>query len=268
MSVTGIELQKSYWAPNHNEKAALLKIGVENLSWKALLRLHHLHCVEVFHSGMRIDQSGQLAQSIVQSEPSSSLSEVILDRLTCAQSPYHSRHCMVWQGDPANSEASIIGLVRNASFTHCGSLEIISLNDKYEPMALDFLSFNEIRGIAFGGPALFRAAKIEFEDERPAQLVWIPLIYGLSWSLEQSHLHDGTMTMFTYSTTVKARTQISIGVGHQDLTCEKEGHATLFGVGSIKMLATMLQMSDPDFDCRCRRRGMDPVEIRSKIQLL
>ena len=49
--VRAVELQRAYWTHNAEEQSQLEARGVEQLSWRERLRLHHLICLQRLASG-------------------------------------------------------------------------------------------------------------------------------------------------------------------------------------------------------------------------
>jgi hypothetical protein len=257
-------LQVAYWSYDEAEKRALEGRPLDALSWPELLRLHHLACLELLRSptGRR-----QLAGRDSDEPLRDGLCRETITRLLCPESPYRERHCEVWRAGPEASEvADMGGPLANASLTHAGCLEVIRLDETDTPTELAFVPFDEIRGVVLGPSALFRMARLAYEDGRE-EIVLVPLLYGLSWLTDEEHLRDGSMTRFCCHVDVPGRgASLGIGVGHQDLMLRgDDGSQMLFGLGSVGEIATSLETSDPNFDAKCRGRGLDPEAIRERI---
>ncbi len=192
----------------------------------------------------------------------------LVQRLLSQDSPYRMRHCDIWQGEAGQSgqrPPDLQGQLRNASLTHLGCLEVIHLGNQNQVRELSFIPFDDIRGVLFAPPSLFRAGKVFYEDSSE-EIVYIPLIYGVSWVTDNKYDHDGTMTRFCCHLRVDGLDMhIGIGIGHQDFLLtvpEAEGEAQIFGLGSIGEIIFALELNDPRFDQKCRSRGLDPSTVR------
>jgi hypothetical protein len=266
-----IELQRSYWQPAPSERSALLARGIDALTWVERLRLHHLLCIELFQKNGRGAEDFDEGSANV---PASSAADRLVasaEQLLSPGSPFRARYTMLWQGpagESENREPDLQGLVRNASLTHLGCLEAITIDEQMQPTGLKFIPFDDIRGVLLGRPSLFRAAKVLYECGRDEEMVCLPLIYGLSWQTGESMLTDGRITRFCCNLSgPPSLGQLAIGLGHQDLfvsTADKQ--MNLVGLGSPGELAIALEMVDPRFDEKCRGRGIDPEEIRKRSE--
>lgn len=267
------ELQQNYWRFDASEKQSLVEKDLANLSWQELLRLNHLCCSEVIGSPAGQKQLGG-ADVNDDSESTRDLDLVfwphVAARLASSESPFRTRHCSVWQGDAGESEArepDHSGKLLNPSLTHFGSLEVICLDENQVPKEIAFVSFDELRGVIFARPSLFRAAKLLYDDGREDEIVWVPLLYGFSHQSSSEHYRDGRMTRFLAHMEVEGVKQsVGIGIGQQDfMVAGGDGNATLFGLGSVGEIMVALEAADPKFDQKCRARGLDPIEVRKHI---
>ena len=195
---------------------------------------------------------------------SQELIKELLAVLTSNDSPYRPRHVAVWQGKAGESDMrkpDLQGVLRNASLTHLGCVEVLRLDSHLQPVEICFVPFDSLRGIRFAGQALFRYAKLLYDDGRSEELVLVPLLYGVSWSTPNAFDQDGTLTRFLCTVHVEGHeSQYSIGVGHQDFLIDGGGQ-TLFGLGSVGELMVALVTDDPRFAEKCRVRGLDPKEV-------
>lgn len=258
-----IHMQQDYWKPNTNEKSMLLTRYPDQLSWSELLRLHHLNCAEILHESNgktpRYDADTVSIDTTLSGE-NYDLYKTLTQRLLAQDSPYRSRHVGVMQGQSTPEQA---GVFRNASATHLGSLEVIWLDEQQHPKSVGFIAFDEIQAVMFANPALFRAAKVFFDDQREPQIVLVPLLYGISWFTKNEYDRNGSMTRFCCHIT-GADKPFSIGIGHQDFTIRDNQNQSLFGIGSVSQIVTSLEMVDPRFDQKCRARGIDPDQVRKQ----
>ena len=251
-----MQLQRTYWTYNPDEKAALLARYPDSLSWSEILRLHHLTCLELLSSEegnaqLMGDQEGSMDAP---KGAAYDLCRELAQRLLSQDSPYRVRHCDIWKGEAGQSgqrPPDLQGQLRNASLTHLGCLEVVHLDEQNHPKELSFIPFDDIRGVLFAQPSLFRAAKVLYEDSRE-EIVYIPLIYGVSWLTDNKYDHDGTMTRFRCHLRFdEFNMAIGIGIGHQDFILtgpEAESIGTLFGLGSIGEIMVALELNDPKFD--------------------
>jgi hypothetical protein len=265
--------QRTYWTYNSAEKAALLNRYPDSLSWPETLRLHHLSCLELLNS-----QEGKAQLMTEQGESfeapegvTSDLCRELTRRLLSENSPYRMRHCSIWQGEAGKSEqrpAGLQGFLRDASLTHLGCLEVIRLDSQFEPKELAFIPFDDIQGVMFAQPGLFRPAKVLYEYSKGEEIVCVPLIYAISWLSEFEYDHDGTFTRFCCHLFIEKLNYVGIGIGHHDFSLtvpEGENEEYLFGLGSVSEMAFNLELIDPKFDQKCRGRGLDPLTIRKQL---
>jgi len=115
--------------------------------------------------------------------------------------------------------------------------------------------FDELQSIQIGPPSLFLSAILNYEAPGRSEMVYLPLIYGLSWFTEESILQDGSFTHFMFSF---KGISMGVGLGQQDLLIN-EG---LIGLASIESIEFALDMRAQDFEERCRNRGLDPSDVR------
>lgn len=256
--VRAAEMQRAYWTHNPQEQHRLEARGVEKLGFSDLLRLHHLTCLE------RLRPGADRAANEEKLRP-------ILRRLLSEESPYRPRSALVWQGKPSQDrEPDMLGQLSNPSLTHLGGLEVYRLDAQLSPVKLDFVGFDELSGVLFASPSLIRAAKLFHEDGRE-EMVMVPLLYGLTWDQGDEHDRSGRMTRFLChlralnTGEMGAPGASGIGVGQHDLTITSpDGGMRMFGLGSVVEILFPLDMRDPRFDEKARRRGMDPEAIRRR----
>ena len=60
------------------------------------------------------------------------------------------------------------------------------MDAEMRPVGLDFVGFDELSGVIFASPSLIRAAKLFYEGGR-SEVVMVPLLYGLTWTLGDEH---------------------------------------------------------------------------------
>ncbi len=265
-------IQQHYWMPNPIEKQHLLEKGIVNLAWPETLRLLHLVCLDLLSQGTGQDQlmSDETESTEVPTGEHRELLLQLTQTLLSNSSPYKARPALLWQGDPdpnTQRQADQQGFIRNASLTHLGCLEVIRLDANQDPTALDFIPFDDLRGMLLANPALFRYGKLFFDDGRPDEIVLIPILYGLSWLTPHQFDQDGTMTRFICHLELEdLKPPVSIGIGHQDLVVSAQDKLSLIGLGSMGEVMIALTLDDPKFDQKCRGRGLDPVAIRQSAQ--
>ena len=254
-----IRLQQRYWTFDPDELADLLAQGPDSLEWGERLRLHHLLCMRRV-AGMESseEESEQLRQSV--------------RWLTASDSPYRPQAAGVWQGAQATpgrgSEPQLQGDFLNPSLTHLGSLEVFRLDDNHRPVSIDFVGFDDLSGVAFASPALIRAAKL-FRDDGSDELVFVPLLYGLTGRFGNDFDRAGQMTRFLAhldGEDLPPFGATGIGVGQQDLSiASPDGGASMFGLGSVAEIIFPLDLRDPRFDEKARLRGIDPDKVREQM---
>lgn len=247
---TAKALQTEYWKPAPGEEAALLARFPLGLSWHETFRLHHLLCIDRFLGGR--DET---------------LLSAVLERLLSADSPYRPRHGCLWQQSPVEADYDLAGAIINASLTHLGALEVVRLTPEHEPLAVDFIPFDDIWDLGMNRAALFRPAKVLMEDGRE-EVVAVSLLYGLSWWSEKSMDQDGRMTRFErhFAIGKEQIPDLGIGFGQQDLAIHKDGRQqSLLGLASVNRMQFALNLADRNFDEKARVRGLDPAKIRASM---
>ena len=253
------EMQRAYWTHNAEEQARLEARGVEQLGWRDVLRLHHLICLQRLTRGAEREAATEKCRRTVR-------------RLLAADGPYRPRPAMVWQGQatqPGTSrEPDMQGQFLNPSLTHLGCLEVYRVDATNSPTRLDFVSFDELTDVVFAPAKLIRAARLFYEDGRD-EIVFVPLLYGLTWALGDEYDRDGRMTRFIAHLNDDELAGLGasgVGVGQQDLFVRsREGGGSLFGLGSVAEISFPLDVSDPRFDDKARARGIDPDEARRRV---
>jgi hypothetical protein len=256
---SGLELHKNYWTFNRVEKEALLDRYPDNLSWSELLRLNHLVCMEIIYQDEVLHQlnSGDTKSEIHASQEHLDLYREIIRKLVADNSPYRPRYCSIWQGK--QNYPSFTGKFYNISATHLASMEVIQLDENKTPVSVNFIPLDELHGIILGTSATFRLARLGYEFGKPDEIVLIPLIYGISWSLNNDTLKDGSSTAFINYLDIPQYRLLSIGLGHQNFTCESDRY--LLELGTINEIEVALEMVDSRFSDKCRGRGLDPTKI-------
>jgi len=86
--IRAVELQQAYWTYSEDEQRRLEEMGLEALSWRERLRLHHLTCLQRLHT--RLEPSLATAKC-----------RAIGRLLSAAGSPYRPRPALLWQRGPA-----------------------------------------------------------------------------------------------------------------------------------------------------------------------
>ena len=258
--VRSVELQKAYWTHNEEEQSQLESRGIEQLSWPERLRLHHLICLQRIKLGPENAAATDKCRQLVR-------------QLIAPNSPYRRRPAMIWQGpmaQPGNDrKPDMQGEFLNPSLTHLGCLEIFRVDSANRPLEIDFVSFDQLSSVLFASPSLIRATKLFYDDGRD-EIVLIPLLYGLTWSIGNDHERKGTLTRFVahlQDENIGTVGNAGIGVGQQDLVIHKQdGGCSLFGLGSVAEISFPLDMRDPRFDEKARARGIDPDEVRNRTK--
>jgi hypothetical protein len=83
-----VELQRAYWTHDADEQAQLEARGVDRLSWRETLRLHHLICLQRLNPGPGRAAAAEKCRQTAR-------------RLLAPASPYRPRPALVWQGQAA-----------------------------------------------------------------------------------------------------------------------------------------------------------------------
>mgnify|MGYP001580222306 CR=1 FL=1 len=272
-------LQQAYWTANPEERAALTERFPAELSWPERLRLHHLLCLELV--GDRALDDETLLDSVDKEDNETlALVEQTYALLVSNESPYLGRVAMVFQGVgevEEDEQPSLAGCLFNPSLTHLGSLEIIRVNDDLEPEAIDFVPFDVLHAVSFPTPpAIYRAAQLFYEDKQ-SELCFVPLLYGISHRSPLDSDKDGSQTRFachvgcelspaqrclSFQNISDGGAALGLGIGQQDLSVSDGESSSLFGLASLKLVDFPLDIADPSFDDRCRRRGLDPEALR------
>ena len=244
-------VQKDYWKFDAKEMAGLVARDPLRLPWPEMLRLNHLCCLEALRTkaGKRYLRD----PNAYPEDLTAGLKTVscpywpeLPQKLASPESPYGPRVCLVWKGDSAvfnPSEPELSGSFLNPSITHLGSFEVIRADSAMKPTELAFVPLKEIAKIVFGAPALFRPAKLTYNDGREAEDVWVPLLYGISWMSSGAADRNGSSTRFVAHQRIVlggVEEALGIGIGHQDLRIQDpadDGRARAFGLSSIEELA-------------------------------
>ena len=273
-----VELQREYWRPNDEEEEQL-RAKLAEASWKEKLRLLHLTCSRLLLRGagkqqLLHDDLNEEPQPI--DDPLVRLIQSLLLELLVDGSPYLPRAAFVWKGmgeaaELEERDPDHQGMLYNASLTHLGSLEVLRTDENNEVSKIDFIPFEQIRDIVvssqkdpFSG---FSLAKIFFDDERAQDFVLLPLLYGLSWASGLENDVDGSMTRFICSLEIPSTNRsLSIGIGQQDFFIRRQTQ-DVFGLASVAHVSFPLAVDDPNFEKKCKARGIDPKEILEELDL-
>jgi hypothetical protein len=262
-----VAVHQAYWTPSKSELRRLCAVPPSELSWPACLRLLHLTCMAVLDTGdgRKALQGDHFLLPDPARDPFRTFAHwpVLIERLTSEVSPYRPRASEVWHSSPLLSP-DIRGVLHNASLTHLGALEVIWAELDGTPREVGFVSFDELHSLSITQPGTFCTARVAFDDGRDEALVWLPLLYGVSYRTGRRHDLDGSTTRFICHTRVPghaSRLGIGIGVGQQDF----QTGGTLCGLASVRKLATTLDVHDPRFDERCRARGLDPDQVLTEM---
>jgi hypothetical protein len=300
VSERGVELQKRYWSPAPEEQRDLEGRGFAALDWPGKLRLHHLRCLALLDARDGVLRRGLLAPAEERpptEELAAAVDPVLRERVAKSarallgrRSPYRPRHGFAWLGaGPPEGEdipySDHQGRALDAALSHLGSLEIIRLDAKFQPAALDFLPFDEILTISRGrrpDPAApFVPARILREYGLPELVVLLPLRYGLSWFAHEPELlrgrasHEvGAVELAGLADPARAvgnprdRRPLGLRVGPQLLEVlsdyEDEGLAR-FELGETYQLSLAIDHDDPRFVDKCEGRGLDPEATRGDV---
>jgi hypothetical protein len=263
-----LRLQRAYWRPAPAEKAALAAREA-SLSGAELLRLHHLTCLDLLAAAQAASPK---EESGMHPPPGEDLDRCVrlVARLSGPEGPCRPRRAMVWQGrEPAGPEDAQRppdhrGMLTNASMGYLGALEIIRL-EGMKAVRREMIPFDDIASIELGRRSLFTPTRVTLEEGRDGFVpACLPLLYGPSWASLHEYHRDGSMTTFAFHLPSTAGLASGMGLGHQDFTFADGG--VLFGLGSIQRIVFPLDVDAPDFERRCRRRGIDPAEVRRSIR--
>lgn len=274
------DIQKKYWRFDAQEKASLVQRGPLNLPWPEMLRLNHLCCLEMLETKRGQDylhdpdaygrdlEAGSVSD--LQQGLDLGFWPEMIKKLLSAASPYRPRLSLVWQAGPPpgiQREPDVQGLFMNESMTHFGSFEVIKVDELGMPVKIGFIGLDELRHVMFAGNALFRAAKLFYDDGRADEVVWMPLLYGVSWGCPAEFDRDGSFTRWVGHGSVEMAgkdVNIGIGIGHQDflVAAGPRERGLSLGLGSLAEIEVGLDIDDPRFETKCRARGLDPEEAR------
>lgn len=257
--IRAVELQRAYWTFNEEERARLEERGLEHLSWRERLRLHHLICLG------RLGCLQTKADSVLEvaTEKCRELSLLLMS----AESPYRPRPGVIWRGFSPPREPDLLGEIVNSSLTHLGCLEIYRLDSANQPIGIDFVSFDELYGIEFyPGPQLIGAARLFYDDVR-TENVLVPMLYGLTWAIGDEPCREGRLTSFVAHLVDEEIFKAfgwnpGLGVGRQDLFILRPDSRPYCGLGSMAEISFLLGTSDPRFDAWAKVRGLDPDKLR------
>ncbi len=264
-------MQRRYWTPNSDEKWRLLEADPDTLSWNQKLRLLHLACMDMVSAAPGAIQL-EVETCRDMNAPAGGDRDVIallVDQFRTADSPFKPRHGALWFGNAGDSQgrdADSQGLIRNASLTHLGCLEVIRLDGNRQPVGLAFVHFDALRGAVFAEPAHYRRGKLFYDDGRPDEMVLAPLLYGISWASSHAYDQDGSMTRFICYLQTGDDQAWSIGIGQQDLVVDNGGDSLgLIGFGGISDISIGLSLDDPRFEQKCRARSINPQAVRNQF---
>jgi hypothetical protein len=257
--VRAAEMQQAYWTHNVEALSQLEARGVDQLGWPELLRLHHLLCLQRLRPGAQRRAANERCRQSVR-------------RLLAGDSPYRPRPAVIWQWPSAqpddDREPDLDGDLLNASLTHLGCLEVYRIDALNQPTQIDFVSFDELTGVLFAPPKLNGVAKLFYEDGRN-EMVFVPLLYGLTWAIGNDFDRLGRMTRFVShldGAELCPTWASGIGVGQQDLVISgRDGGSRMFGLGSVAEIVFPLDVRDARFDEKARARGMDPDDVRRQM---
>jgi len=275
------DIQKKYWRFDAAEKASLVQRDPLHLPWPDMLRLNHLCCLEILETkgGKSYLQDPDAYPRDLEAGSVSDLRlgldlafwPEMIKKLSSAASPYRPRLALVWQTGPLpgiQREPDVQGLFTNESMTHFGSFEVIKADENGMPVKIGFIGLDELRHVMFAGKGLFRVAKLFYDDGRADEMVWMPLLYGVSWGCPAEFDRDGSFTRLVDHRSLEMAGEdvnIGIGIGHQDFLVVAgpwEKGMSLVGLGSLAEIEVGLDIDDPKFEIKCRARGLDPDEAR------
>jgi hypothetical protein len=277
-----VDLQKRYWTANPEELALLEARRFETLESRELLRLHHLRCLALLDARDGILRRGLLAPVAERS------AKALLGR----RSPYRPRHAFTWLGaGPPEGDAipysDFQGRTLNASLTHLGALEVIALDQAFEPARVEFLELDQVLTISLGqlaATAPFRPARILREYGLDERVVLLPLRYGLSWFAHEPELLRGTAEHQLASVELSGladpsrapgnpldRRTLGIAVGPQrfevlsDYREDGDRGLSRFHLADAYQISLAIDQDDPRFAEKCRGRGLDPEATRGDV---
>lgn len=299
-----VALQKRYWTPNPEELALLEAQRFETLEPHALLRLHHLRCLGLLDARDGMLRRGLLApvaERPSETELCAATDPAWLDKversaraLLSRRSSFRPRHGFTWLGaGPPDGEqvpySDLQGRTLNASLTHLGALEVIGLDERFEPARLEFLDFDQILTISLPAGQLpasapFRPARVLREYRLDERLVLLPLRYGLSWFAHEPELLRGATEHRVVSIELGGladpsraagnphdRRSLGIAVGPQRLEVLSDYHEdgdrglSRFLLADSYQISLAIDQDDPKFADKCRGRGLDPEATRGDV---
>lgn len=265
---------QEYWTANSGELQALQREPASSLPLSRKFRLLHLATMELL--GLPIlrgavesgdDDLDEAAEKTTLSSPVAKQCLSLVNELAGPTGPCKARAVAVWQGPKPPDEQqppTRVGPLTNASFTHQGALEIMRLlpQDKFGPV--EFIPFAEMHSAIMVSSSLYRLGLVFLEGGERIEAI-VPMLYGLSWWSKNTYDQDGSMTRFVAPLpTDSPGPALQVGLGHQDFQQTAQGGMALFGLGSVARLEIALDIREPDFDDRCRKRGMDPAAVRAQ----
>jgi hypothetical protein len=265
------QVHKKYWTYNAEEKDKLL--AKTERTTKENLRLLHLILMGYFESeeGREHLHDEDSFDEEDWDKDTQSQCKTILDSLIQGYNPFRPKQCYIWQGEIAEEETQnpdMQGKMINASLTHLGCVEVIRLDEENNPTEVDFIPLDDLSGIMFAQPSIYRAAKIFYDTEEPDEVVYIPLIYGLSWYSNNEFDHDGSITRFCCNMETDHPLVNGVGIGMQDFAfVDTEDNQSMLGLVSMSEIMVGLELDDPRFEEKCQLRGVDPDEIRARFTL-
>jgi hypothetical protein len=107
------------------------------------------------------------------------------------------------------------GDMLNASFTHVKFIESIKIDEKQNPLQVEFIPIESIAAIELASSGLCHTAKITYKDGHK-EIAFIPLLYGLSWFLGDDETKTGTMSKFKCTKSIEhLNIELGIGLGLQ-----------------------------------------------------
>lgn len=321
VSEAAIALQKRYWRDDPDERAELeARLGEAptgiggpegEASWAARLRLHHLRCLALLDAEDLLLRRALLAPEAERPSPAQvEAAEAELAPLRAAvaasaklllarRSPYRPRHGFAWLGaGPPEGEdipySDFQGRCLDASLSHLGSLEYLRLDgDSLEPVALEFLAFDELMTLSFapreGGDAVdqppFRPARILREYGREDILALVPLRAGLSWFGHEPELLRGAgergvspielagladpAKRASHARHDRRALELRAGLTRLQILSDyaEDGDEGLcsFTLASAYQLSLAIDQDDPRFAAKCQGRGLDPAATRGDV---
>lgn len=261
-----VALQQQYWTPNPTELAQLyIGFSKNELSIAQLFRFHHLVCMEVLQeiryavSESGFEYQGQYAEVLKQTT----------DLLLSPNSPFRILHGSFWLNDNNSDQPSRQARFTNMSLTHLGAVELIRVDANQLPVELVFVPLDSIKSLEIIGSGLVKGCRLTHEISNKQEVYWMPLLYGQSHRSPDANDVSGNMTRFVGQLFIPSQgVYFGIGLGQQDLgLLGEQKQFSLMGWRHVKVLVTTLEITDPNFDDKCRGRGVDPQEIRKKMNL-